>query len=306
MADETDFQILVRLWRDPFASYEAMGHTLGLSGNTAKNRLERLRSDGLISGIWALPAPAIFGRRARIFAFRPPDDAARAVEHALQIDPVVWALERTDHYVSVNAYLNDGSDEPPKELMDLLGPPVFAISPRTFETLRDPPVLSPLDLRILRALLRDPRASLQDLAKACRLTPKTVRSHRDAMFRDRAFSMLTPLQGAQSPGLVVYNLLVATEAVTPAIRGVVLSALPRCVLLSETERPAGLYLAGRAPSLAQAVADEAAAAQVPGVERVQLNLFLRHTFAAERLEGWIDEQLTMWDRAKPGPRSSPS
>lgn len=298
MADETDFQILVRLWRDPFASYEAIGHELGLSGNTAKNRLERLRSDGLISGMWAFPSPDLFHRTSRIFAFRPPERTQEALQAALRIDPVVWALERTDHFVSVNAYLDGASEDPPKELLELLGPPVFAISPRIFDTAEDARTLSPLDLRVLRALLRQPRASLQDLAKACRLTPKTVRSHRDAMFRDGAFSLLTPLQGAQSHGLVVYNLFVGTKEITNSVRGTVLSALPRCVLLAETQNPTGLYLAGRATSLADCFADEAKAGQVPGVLRVQLNLFLRHEFAAARFEGWIDEQLAIWERAR--------
>lgn len=298
MADETDFQMLVRLWREPFASYEAIGHGLGVSGNTAKNRIERLRADGLIGGIWVLPSPSVFRRTSRIFAFRPPPRAEPAIESVLRIDPVVWALERLDHVVSVNAYLDPGTLAPPKELVDLLGPPVFAISPRIFDSEETPTVLSPLDLRVLRALVRQPRASLQDLAKLCRLTPKTVRAHRDAMFRDGTFTMLTPLQGARSPGLVVYNLFVGTGEVTPAVRQRVLSALPRCVLLAETENPAGLYLAGRAPSLAEALADETKAGELPGVERVQLNLFLRHRFAAERIEGWIDEQLAMWERAK--------
>lgn len=298
MADEIDFQILARLWRDPFASYEAIGHGLGLSGNTAKNRLERLRNDGLISGIWALPAPGVFRRTSRIFAFGEPERPDEALEAALRVDSVVWALERMDHYVSVNAYIENGSDGPPKELVDLLGPPVFAISPRIFNSSEDPAVLSPLDLRVLRALIRQPRASLQELANMCGLTPKTVRAHRDAMFRDRVFTMLTPLQGAQSHGLVVYTLFVGTEAVTPAVRGAVLSVLPGCVLLAETERPRGLYLAGRASSLAQAIADEVTASHASGVERVQLNLFLRHKFAAERIEGWIDEQLVSWRRAR--------
>ncbi|HYM38630.1 MAG TPA: winged helix-turn-helix transcriptional regulator [Thermoplasmata archaeon] len=298
MADETDFQILVRLWRDPFASYEAIGHGLELSGNTAKNRIERLREDGLIGGIWVLPSPAVFRRTSRIFAFRPPSRPEKAIEAALRVDPVVWALERLDHVVSVNAYLDAATRGPPRELVDLLGPPVFAISPRFFDAADEPTVLSPLDLRVLRALIRQPRASLQDLGKRCRLTPKTVRAHRDAMFRDGTFGMLTPLQGARSPGLVVYNLFVGIGEVNPAVRQRVLSALPRCVLLAETKDPTGLYLAGRTPSLAEALADEAKAGGIPGVARVQLNLFLRHEFAAERIEGWIDDQLAMWDRAR--------
>lgn len=298
MADETDFHILARVWHDPFASYEAIGHELGLSGNTAKKRLERLEADGVISGIWALPAPQLFHRHARIFAFREPRRPAQALEAALRTDPVAWALERTDHRVSVLAYLESPTDGAPEKLVRLLGSPIFTVSPAVFQRPGDLRVLSPLDLRVLRVLVRQPRASLQELATLSGLSPKTVRRRRDEMFRDEVFSILTPLQGARSHGLVVYNLLVQTPEVTLAQRGAILAALPRCVLLSETENPKGLYLLGRAPSLAQALQDEERARGAPGVTHVQLNLFLRHEFAAERIEGWIQEQIQMWDRAR--------
>ena len=299
MADETDFRILARLWQEPFASYEAIGHGLGLSGNTAKNRLKRLREDGVISGVWALPAPGVFRRSSRIFAFPPQEDPNRALEEALRVDPVVWALERTDHRVSVHAYVEPGTDEPPEKLTDLFGPPDFAISPRMFGAITDLPVLSSLDLRVLRALVRRPRGSLQEIGRQCRLTPKTIRAHRDAMFRDRVFTFLTPLQGTRSRGLVIYNLFVQTPTVTPSQRSAVLAALPGSLVLAETERPTGLYLLGRAPSLAQVLESEARARGVRGVMRVELNLFLRHEFAAARIEGWIDDQLAIWARGKP-------
>ena len=298
MADATDFRILARLLRDPFASYESIGHDLELSGNTARNRIERLRTGGVIGGIWALPAPEVFQRHSRIFVFAPADRPSEALDAALRTDPVVWALERVDHRISVNAYLESPSDGPPEELVRLFGPPHFTVSPRIFSAGDGYGTLSPLDLRVLRALVRRPRASLQELGGLCHLTPKTVRAHRDAMFREGAFTMLTPLQGAQSRGLLVYSLFVLLPEITAALRGAVQAAIPDGLILSETEDPTGLYLLAHAASVGQALETETRMRAVRGVRHAELNLFLRHEFAAERIEGWIDDRLAMWERAR--------
>jgi DNA-binding Lrp family transcriptional regulator len=295
VVDEKDFRILAHLSRDPFASHEKIGRDLGLSGNSVKKRIGRLEADGVLPSTWLLPLPQIFRRHSRIFVYKDVGQPARAIEAAIKTEPVVWAGIDLDRSFHVHAYTNSPDDAAPESLVKLLGEPAFAVSPPFTQPTPDAAVLSPLDLRILLVLIRRPRAQLREIAMLTGLSPKTVRRRRDSMFANGLFLLFPVIHVARSRGLVLYNAYVHGPTL-PSNAQQILSALPRCRLVTRRTDPPGLWLIGWARSMAEVSQEEERLRSLPGVERAGIVMRLRVDFAVDRIEGWIREELAKWGR----------
>src|SRR5207247_401784 len=77
----------------------------------------------------------------------------------------------------------------PEELGRPFGAPAFSVLPRPFQAPPKGTVLSPIDWRVMRPLIREPRMPIRTLAERTGLSPKTVRRHRDALLRDGALTI---------------------------------------------------------------------------------------------------------------------
>jgi DNA-binding Lrp family transcriptional regulator len=297
VVDEKDFQILALLARDPFASNEKIGRTLGISGNSIKRRVEALVAEGVVPSTWLLPVPQIFRRHSRIFLYKDLAKPDESMELALKTDPVVWAGFDVDRSFHVHAYTLTPDAAAPEDLVKLLGEPTFAVSPPFSDLGPNEAVLSSLDLRILLVLIRQPRASLKELAAATGLSPKTVRRRRDAMFADGLFILFPVIHVARARGLVLYNAY-AQGAKVPSNAQRILSALPRCRLITTRTNPPGVWLIGWADSMAEVADVEAHLRGLPGVERAGIIMRQRVDFAVDRIEGWIREELAKWTKVR--------
>lgn len=302
MVDEKDFRILAHLARDPFASNEKTGRALGLSGNSVKRRLESLVAEGVVPTTWLLPVPQIFRRHSRIFVYKDVAKPDEAIEFALRIDPVVWSGYDVDRSFHVHAYTQTPDAAAPGDLVKFLGEPAFSVSPPFYQSDPNEAVLSSLDLRILLVLVRQPRASLKELAAATGLSPKTVRRRRDAMFANGLFILFPVIHVARARGLVLYNAY-AQGAKVPSNAQRILSALPRCRLITTRTNPPGVWMIGWADSMAEVADVEARLRSLPGVERAGVIMRQRVDFAVDRIEGWIREELAKWAKLRRPGRS---
>jgi DNA-binding Lrp family transcriptional regulator len=297
VVDEKDFHILAHLARDPFVSNEKIGQALGLSGNSVKRRIEALVAEGVVPATWLLPVPQIFRRHSRIFVYKDVVRLDEAVEFALGEDPVVWAGFDVDRSFHVHAYTPTPDASVPEGLVKFLGEPAFSVSPPFYQSDPNEAVLSPLDLRVLLVLIRRPRASLKELADATGLSPKTVRRRRDAMFANGLFILFPVIHVARARGLVLYNAY-AQGAKVPSNAQQILSALPRCRLITTRTNPPGVWMIGWADSISEVADVEARLRTLPGVERAGIIMRQRVDFAVDRVEGWIREDLAKWDRLR--------
>jgi DNA-binding Lrp family transcriptional regulator len=301
VVDEKDFQILAHLARDPFASNEKIGKALGLSGNSVKRRIEGLVEEGVVPSTWLLPVPQVFRRHSRIFVYKDVLEPNEGIELALKIDPVVWAGFDVDRSFHVHAYATTPDARAPSDLVSFLGEPAFSVSPPFSEADPNQAVLSSLDLRILLVLVREPRASLKELAGATGLSPKTVRRRRDAMFANGQFILFPVIHVARARGLVLYNAYAQGPEV-PSNAQRILSAAPRCRLITTRTNPPGVWMICWADSMAEVADVEAHLRSLPGVERAGIIMRQRVDFAVDRIEGWIREELAKWDKSRrPGP-----
>ncbi len=296
MADERDFGILALLARDPFMSNERIGDALGLSGNAVKKRLAGLEAEGVLPSTWLLPIPQVFRRHSRVFVYKDMDRADDAIERALAVDPVVWAGIDVDRFFHASVYAKTPDASPPEELVRALGEPTYSVSPPLSDLTADEAAVSSLDLRILLVLLREPQASLQRLADATGLSPKTVRRHRDAMFANGLFMLFPVIHVARSRGVVLFNAFAHGPQV-PSHAQSLLATVPRCRLVTARTVPPGVWLIGWANSMAEVSEVEARLRAYPGVERAGIIMRLRVEFALDRVEEWIREDLATWTHA---------
>ena len=297
MVDEKDFHILARLARDPFVSNEKIGQALGLSGNSVKKRIEALVAEGVVPATWLLPVPQIFRRHSRIFVYKDVPKPEEAIDLALKIEPVVWAGFDVDRSFHIHAYTQTPDAAAPGDLVKLLGEPAFAVSPPFSDLNPNEAVLSSLDLRVLFVLIRHPRAFLKELATTTGLSPKTVRRRRDAMFANGLFILFPVIHVARARGLVLYNAY-AQGAKVPSNAQTILSALPRCRLITTRTNPHGVWMIGWADSMAEVADVETRLRGLPGVERAGIIMRQRVDFAVDRIEGWIQEELARWTKVR--------
>src|SRR6266581_399072 len=298
MVDERDFQLLAHLLREPLASHEALGRAIGVSGTAAKARLERLAVEGVFNRCRGIPAPEVFGRRRRVFVFRKPGAGAEALEEAVRVDPVVSAHLRQDGLLSTIVYPFDTEGTPPDKLVRAFGEPVFTVSPRPVRPPPAPVVLSPIDWRVMRPLVREPRMPARTLADRVRLSPKTVRRHRDAMIREGTLTVETSLSGARAQGLLLYNMYLVLPRLPPTERHQILTKIPRCVAVSVMAEPPSIYVFCRASTFAEVLHDEVTAKEIAGPEQAGLVFPIATAYATERIEAWIDEEAARWDRRR--------
>lgn len=289
--DDTDFQILAALTRDPLASYAELGRDVGLTQPAVRNRITHLREAGVLKGFFGLPAAEAFGRVPRIFPFPKPGVAAEDLDAIVKMDPVVWVSLKHDGALTVELYLEDEAESPPPALVNLLGPPLGGYGSSLPALRVEDPVLSPLDWRLLEILVPDPRTSIAAVARKTGLTRKTVRLRRDRLIRDGLLGIIPIVVGAPSPGLLMFNM--ALYGVRVEDRAQVLRTVPEKILINETggDHPM-MYLLCRADSLSDVLDLEDRLREMEIVEGVQVTLNMRVGIAIDRLLAWIREAMS--------------
>lgn len=297
--DDTDFQILAALTRDPLASHAELARDVSLTAPAVRARVTRLREAGVLAGFFGLPAAEAFGRVPRIFPFPEPRVEAEDLDGILAVDPVVWVSLKHDGALTVEVYLEEETENPPVELVNLLGTPMGAYGSSLPAPRVESPVLSPLDWRLLEVLVPRPRTPVAALAEATGLTPKTVRRHRDRMIRDGLLVVIPIVVGTPSPGLLMFNL--ALYGVGLEDRAEVLRAVPQKVLINETrEGTPMMYLLCRADSLSEVLDLEGRLRAMKAVKDVQVTLNMKAEIAMDRLLSWIWQEVELGEERRPG------
>src|SRR2546430_8502066 len=172
MVDERDFQVVANLLKEPLASNEELGRRVRLSGTAVKTRLERLAEEGVFGGLYGIPAPEVFQRQRHVYVFRGERVNATAPNKAIQIDPVVSVHLRQDGNLPAILYEPPGEAvDPPEGLVRTFGSPSFSVLPRPFQAPPKGTFLSPIDWRVVRPLIREPRLPPPTPAERTPLSP---------------------------------------------------------------------------------------------------------------------------------------
>ena len=288
--DSKDFRLLVALHEDGRQSLQSLGRRVSLSAPAVRERLRRLEEREVLQGYWLSLDPAIF-RRMDLFAFFgggwSRDDAIRV----LGASDVAWVARKFDGGLTVKAWPLD-AQRALATLSDLLGAPPdgHVVAP---STQRDE--LSPMDWRVIDALVDDPRAPISALAGATGLSPKTVRKHLAGVTDAGVASILPRLGSLTGAGDLVYHLAVHGTASLAELRRV----LGDAVLIHETRIPPLRYLFCRAGGLGELTAKTHAAGRIPGIESVRVTLNHEMLVGTPFVHHLVQDRIEAWTKARP-------
>ncbi|HEV8359103.1 MAG TPA: AsnC family transcriptional regulator [Candidatus Thermoplasmatota archaeon] len=281
--DELDLRILGCLpWKPGDPIHMARGilrpwdiaRTLGVHGNTVKFRLQAMRDAGVLKGLYLMPMPLLREHRVAVYWLRFDDVTAKA--------PGLAALRRrrdvtdTTEYVGQEARVGILSEpgEDLRQVAERIRAASRASAAELFyeRTSRLGPLrISPLDRRILAALLPDALRPFSEVADEVGVTQRTVRLRFRALAEARAFSIIPQLDLGPVEGLLAFELAVAFDRADPATHAAFLQAFPEAFYRSRPELAAGyVYLGVRSPAQMEDAVLKARA--LPGVREARARL----------------------------------
>lgn len=261
--DAKDFRLLVALDQDARQSLQALGRKVSLSAPAVRERLHRLEGRGILQGYWVSIDPAIVGRLNLLVSFGPEWSREEAMQ-VLRAPDVAWVARKVDGGLTVQVWPKDVERPLSAIAAFVRREPIWhGISGSTWRG-----KLSPLDWRVLDALIDAPVASVDKFSAATKLSPKTVRKRLAGLTRSEAVFVVPRLGSLADSGELVYHLIVGGTEAFPEIRRV----LGDAVLINEVQEPRRLYLFCRAGSLGDLTERMHRLERLPGVESVQVSL----------------------------------
>ncbi len=289
--DARDFRIVLELHRHPFASYEALGRSVRLTGTAVKSRFERMHARGVVQGFHVAVAAPAFRRYRRIHAFAASGEGP-PLDDIVAADPVVFVWRGPPGMFMVTTYDSEPGAEPPGGLIRLFGgPPLASVSPDDPGRLsRVDAVLSLLDWRVVDALVDSPRASLQALGATTGLTAKTVRNHRDRLLARGLLEVSPILDTSREPGLVVYSGYVGVER-PEDLRKI---RVPGMGHIWTHHDPPAMAILGHVSSYGEVLEVERQLRSVPGAAQVVVTVARGGAVAVPRLKAWIRAERERW------------
>ena len=213
--DDIDLRIIRLLARDSRTPYKGIASAVGITSNAAKERINKMVSNGVIETFAVRINPAIFGyERECILTLRNIDKTIKEQEILNTIslvgDVIVYVkhLQGTAGFV---LYVQTGAEDKIATLSDLLKP---ASIESIFVSYR--PITMKIhssDFEIIKCLLSNPRMSIYYIAKEVSLSPKTVKKRLEMMIESHIvkFSILINLSSTQLTGYVEFAALISID-----------------------------------------------------------------------------------------------
>lgn len=283
VVDATDFRLLALLHENGSASQAAIARRLGLAPSTVTRRLARSKASGALRGSWTYIHPSLFGRRGTIVAFAGGKFSGSDARKALGMPDVVWASLKHNGDLALQLATRGDAHEARSAIERALR------AKSTWELReRDPATrlaLTPVRARILDALVLEPRASPERLARRANVSPKTARKH-VRMLADAGLVDVQPILGASlGAGIIAFHVAVLgprlpTDA---ALR----RAAPGAAIIERLD--GAVYLLAQAPDLAGVDAVLASLRALRGVRDARPTLHKEFLVATDRIRAWLSE-----------------
>lgn len=281
--DSKDFQLLVALYGNARQSYQSLGRRVSLSAHSVRDRLNRLKSKGILQGFMLSIDSSVFDCNDLLLFFHD-DFSRKTILKAFTAPDVSWVVWKMDGQMIVRLWTKN-EREASDNLVKILGvrPSVQALTPRKK---RGTPV-SIMDLSIMDALVDDPKVSFDEIIKSTRLSPKTVRKHLNRLLETKTISVDPILGALTDSGELIYPLVVAGSVSMDDVRKI----MGETAQIRHTLEPPMKYVLCKASSLADLITKTRALENVQGVESVTISLNremlvstdLRHSLIREEI-----------------------
>jgi DNA-binding Lrp family transcriptional regulator len=281
--DSKDFQLLLALYGNAHQSYQSLGRRLSLSAHSVRDRLNRLKSKGMLQGFMLTIDSSVFDRDDLLLFF-DGEYLRKTVLRAFAAPDVSWVAWKVDGQIVVRL-LAKNEREASDNLAKVLGvrPSRQAFTPRK----RRAP-LTVTDLSIMDALVDDPKVSFGEILKTTGLSPKTVRKHLNRLLETKTISVDPILGALTDSGELIYPLLIAGKVSMDDVRKI----MGETAQIRHTLEPPMKYVLCKASSLADLVTKTRALENFQGVESVTISLNremlvstdLRHSLIREEIK----------------------
>jgi DNA-binding Lrp family transcriptional regulator len=281
--DSKDFQLLVALYGNARQSYQSLGRRVSLSAHSVRDRLNRLKSKGILKGFMLSIDSSVFDRDDVLLLYHGTF-LRKTVLAAFAVPEVSWVAWKVDGQVHIRLWTKN-EREASDNLAKILGvrPSVQAHPPRKK---KGTPV-SITDLSIMDALVDDPKVSFDEIIKSTRLSPKTVRKHLNRLLETKTISVDPILGALTDSGELIYPLVVDGSVSMDDVRKI----MGETALTHHTIEPPMKHVLCRASSLADVISKTRVLEKVQGVNYVTITLnrevlvstHLRHSLIREEV-----------------------
>jgi DNA-binding Lrp family transcriptional regulator len=281
--DSKDFQLLVALYGNARQSYQSLGRRVSLSAHSVRDRLNRLKSKGILQGFLLSIDSSVFDCNDLLLFFHD-NFSRKIILKAFAAPDVSWVVWKMDGQMIVRLWTKN-EREASDNLAKILGvrASMQAHPPRKK---RGTPV-SIMDLSIMDALVDDPKVSFDEIIKSTRLSPKTVRKHLNRLLETKTISVDPILGALTDSGELIYPLVVAGSVSMDDVRKI----MGETAQIRHTLEPPMKYVLCKANSLADLITKTRALENVQGVESVTISLNremlvstdLRHSLIREEI-----------------------
>lgn len=290
--DLKDFQLLVGLYGNARQSYQSLGRRVSLSAPAVRDRLNRLRSKGILQGFMLLIDSSVFDRDDLLLFFHD-NFSRKSVLAAFAAPDVSWVAWKVDGRITLRLWTKN-EHEATDNLSKILGvrPSMRALTAR--KKRRAP--LSITDLLIMDALVDYPKVPFGGLLKYTGLSPKTVRKHLNRLLETKTISVDPILGALTDSGALIYPMVVAGKISMDEVRRV----MGESAQTHHTLEPPMKHVLCRASSLAEVITKTRAMENVQGIKHVTISLNREVLVSTDLRHSLISEEIMKLERNRMG------
>jgi DNA-binding Lrp family transcriptional regulator len=214
--DNIDLQIIRLLARDSRSPYKSIAADVGITQGAAKERINKMLSNGIIQRFVVLINSIIFGyEKLCILIVKNIDKTTKEQDIFNKIsllgDLVAYSEELEGSYI-LRLYVKDIPQYKIEIVTDLLKP---ATVKAFFADFSPPPTMKihSSDLEIMKCLLSDARKSVENIAKETSLSPRTVARRLEKMRGNYVsqFTISRNLTSMRLTGYMEFDVLIHVE-----------------------------------------------------------------------------------------------
>jgi DNA-binding Lrp family transcriptional regulator len=290
--DSKDFQLLMGLYGNARQSYQSLGRRVSLSAPAVRDRLNRLRSKGILQGFMLVIDSSVFDRDDLLLFFHGNFSRKSALA-AFAAPDISWVAWKVDERITLRLWTKN-EREVTDNLTKILGvrPSMRAFTPRK----RGRAPLSKSDLLIMESLVDEPKVPFGELLKSTGLSPKTLRKRLNLLLDTKTIS-IDPLLGALTDsGELIFPLVVAGRVNMDEIRRI----MGESAQTHHTLEPPMKHVLCRANSLAEVITKTRVLENVQGIKYVTISLN-REVFVSTALRhSLIREEIRKLENARKG------
>jgi DNA-binding Lrp family transcriptional regulator len=261
--DSKDFQLFVALYGNARQSYQSLGRRVSLSAHSVRDRLNRLKSKGILQGFMLSIDSSVFDRDDLLLFF-DGEYSRKTVLKAFAAPDVSWLVWKMDGQMILRIWTKN-EREASDNLAKILG---VRPSRRAFKPRKRRAPLTITDLSIMDALVDDPKVPFGELLKSTGLSPKTVRKRLNRLLETKTISVDPILGALTDSGELIYPLLIAGKVSMDDVRKI----MGETAQIRHTLEPPMKYVLCKASSLADLITKTRALQNVQGVESVTISL----------------------------------